>query len=726
MFAEIVINNESFSTDMLFTYKIKKDTKVSIGQRVRVPFGNYKTMPDGFVINIKNEFDGDMEKVKEIGMVLDEIYFDSSGVDLIKELRKRYLASYLDGVKLLIPKDVLKGMNFKIKEVLYSGKALEGNFKGERYSLIYDRVKENEGKLIRNDLKKEGFSVSSVNTMIKHGYLKLVDEKDQRYNIESFKDYKEPVLNREQKKAVKTILENKGTHLLHGITGSGKTEVFLYIIKKAIEKNEDSIVLLPEISLTPQMIERFKGRFGENISVYHSRLNAGERHDEWHRVRKGKVKVAIGARSALFLPFQNLKNIIIDEEHEKTYKSDMNPKYDAREVAEFMTKSVKGTLILASATPSVETYKKAVDKKISLIELKNRATKSLLPEMEIVDMRRELRSGNKSIFSFKLQEKIREKLEKKEQIILFLNRRGFSSFVSCRSCGYVFECDRCDISLTYHRGGKLLCHQCGFNKYLPKICPKCKSKYIKQFGTGTERVEMEVKKYFPKAKTVRMDGDTTKGKNSYKIMYDDFKSGRKDILIGTQMISKGLDFKNVTLVGILAADLSLNMPDYRASEDTFQLITQVSGRSGRGDKKGEVIVQTYSPENKAIINAKNYDYDAFYKDEIGIRKALNNPPFSTIYEISLTSPFKSLLVENIKKLADIIKDELKDKSDIIILGPSSNLIGKINNNYRWHIILKGNITYDFGDKIKKLVYNFLRKEQRKIKINIDINPTSLM
>lgn len=726
MFAEIVINNESFSTDMLFTYKIKKDTKVSIGQRVRVPFGNYKTMPDGFVINIKDEYDGDVEKVKEIGMVLDEIYFDQFGVDLIKELRKRYLASYLDGIKLLIPKDVLKGMNFKIKEILYLGRPLEGKFMGERYLLIYERVKKSEGKLIRNDLKNEGFSLSSVNTMIKHGFLELKDEKDQRYNIESFKNYKEPVLNQEQKLAVNKILKDKGTHLLHGITGSGKTEVFLYIIKKAIEKNEDSIVLLPEISLTPQMIERFKGRFGENITVYHSRLNPGERHDEWYRVRKGKVKVAIGARSALFLPFQNLKNIIIDEEHEKTYKSDMNPKYDAREVAEFMTKYRKGTLILASATPSIETYKKAIDKDINLIELKNRATKSFLPEMEIVDMRDELKSGNKSIFSYKLQEKIKEKLDKKEQIILFLNRRGFSSFVSCRSCGHVFQCDRCDISLTYHRGGRLMCHQCGFSKYLPKLCPKCKSKYIKQFGTGTERVEMEVKKYFPNARSVRMDGDTTKGKNSYKIMYDDFKSGKKDILIGTQMISKGLDFKNVTLVGVLAADLSLNMPDYRASEDTFQLITQVSGRSGRGEKKGEVIVQTYSPLNKAIINAKNYDYESFYKDEIDARKVLNNPPFSTIYEISLTSPLKTLLVENIKKLAEIIKDELKDKSDIIILGPSSNLIGKINNNYRWHIILKGNITYELGDKIKDLVYDFLKRYQRKIKISIDINPTSLM
>lgn len=404
----------------------------------------------------------------------------------------------------------------------------------------------------------------------------------------------------------------------------------------------------------------------------------------------------------------------------------MNPKYDAREVSEFMSKYNEGTLILASATPSVETFKRAEDKEITLIELKNRATKSLLPEMEIIDMRQELKSGNKSIFSHKLRNKIQEKLDKNEQIILFLNRRGFSSFVSCRSCGYVFECDRCDISLTYHRGGKLLCHQCGFSRFLPKTCPSCKSKYIKQFGTGTERVEMEVRKYFPKAKTIRMDGDTTKGKNSYDTMYNDFKSGRKDILIGTQMISKGLDFKNVTLVGVLAADLSLNMPDYRSSEDTFQLITQVSGRSGRGEKEGEVIVQTYSPENKAIINAKNYDYDSFYRDEITKRQALNNPPFSKIYEIALSSTSKNLLVDNIKIVGDLIKDKLKDKSDIIILGPTSNLIGKINNNYRWHIILKGNISYELGAKIKDLVYKTLRKHQRKIKINIDINPTSLM
>lgn len=712
--------------DMIFTYKIPETMEVSVGQRVKVSFGQGNRKIDGFVLKLTQDLPENIKRIKAIHSVYPEIYFDEDKVDFIEEIRRRYLSTYLDAIKLLIPRGILNGMKYKTSEKLYFTKEAEGKYDKEPYLGILDLVKKNQGNFIKADISKMGFSLSSVNTLIKHGYLTVMNENDYRYNVEEFEDYKAKMLNQEQSAGVEKMSGKPGTYLLHGITGSGKTEVFLELIRRNIENGFDSIVLLPEISLTPQMIERFKGRFGKDITIFHSRLSDGERYDEWHRVKNGKVKIAIGARSALFLPFKNLKLVVIDEEHESTYKSEMSPKYNAKEIAEYMMKKNEGQLVLASATPSVESYYRAEKNEIERITLSERATNGVLPQMEVVDMRDELQRGNRSIFSGKLMQKISETLDRKEQIILFLNRRGFSTFVSCRGCGFVFKCENCDISMTHHRDNSLMCHQCGARKYLPKTCPSCGSKYIKQFGTGTEKVEEAIRLAFPEARVMRMDRDTTKQKSSYETMYNEFKNNECDILIGTQMISKGLDFKDVTLVGILAADLSLNLPDYRAAEKTFQLITQVAGRAGRGDKPGEVIIQTYSPENSAILSAKNHDYTGFYRREIEMRDILKNPPFSSLLHLVFTSLDEQLLIKNTQYLGGLLRKHLTSYDNMILLGPSPCLISKIKNNYRWQMLIKGDINEENALLIKNLIHGEMKNLYKEIKVSMDINPNSMM
>jgi len=527
---------------------------------------------------------------------------------------------------------------------------------------------------------------------------------------------------------VNSILNSKkNIFLIHGVTGSGKTEVYMNMVQHMINKNKECIILVPEISLTPQMVERFKGRFGNDIAVFHSRLSDGERYDEWLRVKNKKVKVAIGARSAIFLPFDNLGLIIIDEEHESSYKSDSDPKYNAREIGELKCNIENCKLVLGSATPSVETYYRCMNGEIELLTLEKRADGAKLPFIKIVDMREELLKNNKSIFSRDLYNGINKALSNKEQIILFLNRRGFSTFISCRKCGYVFQCDNCDISLTYHSSGNYLsCHYCGRRYPIKKVCPKCGSRYVKHFGIGTEKIEEEIKYSFPEAKVLRMDFDTTRKKNSYEYIYNTFKNGEADILVGTQMITKGLDFKNVTLVGVIAADLSLNLPDFRAGEKTFQLITQVAGRAGRGKKAGNVIVQTYNPDNYSIKYSSLNDYKNFFKEEIGLRYNMNYPPFSKILSINISSKNEELLIKSIQKIGIILKNKLENNNKISILGPSPCILSKIKEYYRWQILVKGELDIDLADNIKNIVYTSLQNSYSDIRISLDINPNNLL
>ena len=732
LYAEIILNSEALEIDRPFTYKIpvELEEKVQVGQIVKVPFGMGNKTSEGFVLSIKGENEVNISfKVKKISAIItDEPIIDEDDIKLINFLREKYLCKYIDAFRLLIPVGIMKGAKSKSKKVIvFKSDDLSCIKKPEGYIEIINFLKENSGKYTKSELiNVNSISQYKLNKLIEKGLLVVEEETVFRYNNRTYNIDCEKELTFEQKHVLDEY-NNSGNNLflLKGVTGSGKTEVYMRMVEEVLEKNQSAIVLVPEISLTPQMIERFKGRFGRDVALFHSKLSDGERFDEWFRVKEGKAKLVVGARSAIFLPVKNLGLIIIDEEHENTYKSDQNPKYQTKEVAEFLSEQKGCRVVLGSATPTIETYYRALTGDLKLLELNSRVDGKAMPPMKVIDMRNELRSGNISLFSRELFRDMQEKLSKGEQIILFLNRRGFSTFVSCRSCGYVFKCEECDISMTYHRSGLLVCHYCGKTKRAPQKCPKCDSKYVKFFGAGTERVEEEVKKYFKDARVLRMDVDTTRGKDSYEKIYNTFKEGKADILIGTQMISKGLDFKNVTLVGILAADMSINIPDYRASERTFQIITQVAGRAGRGEKQGKVVIQTYTPEHYSLEYAVNYDYEGFYEKEFTVRALMKYPPFGKILLINGISKKEDLLKNFMHKISNVIKPLVEKEVEVDILGPIPCLVAKVKENYRWQIVIKGEFESEFAKKIKELLYDENKNVYNDIRISMDINPNNL-
>ncbi|MDE7287197.1 MAG: primosomal protein N', partial [Lachnospiraceae bacterium] len=524
------------------------------------------------------------------------------------------------------------------------------------------------------------------------------------------------VLSGEQEEICRKILsdydqEKRKTYLVHGITGSGKTEVYLALIEGMIERGKQCIMLIPEIALTYQTLLRFYKRFGDRVSVMNSTLSAGEKYDQCERAKKGEIDVIIGPRSALFVPFPNLGMIVIDEEHEPSYKSETMPRYHARETAEYLAKQKHASLVLGSATPSLEAYYRAKDGTYELFTLSRRLTGGALAPVSIVDLRQELRSGNRSIFSRKLQDLIEDRMEKKEQIMLFLNRRGYAGFVSCRSCGFVMKCPHCDVSLSQHMGGKMVCHYCGYETAQPKKCPSCSSPYILGFKAGTQQIEQQLLKRFPGIKALRMDADTTRTKDSYEKILTSFAQREADVLVGTQMIVKGHDFPNVTLVGVLAADLSLNDSDYRAGERTFQLLTQAAGRAGRGSKPGEALIQTYRPDHYSIIRAAAQDYEAFYEEEVLYRELGAYPPAAHMLAVLITTPDEIRGEALAGKVAAIAKTEAAEKADVLdgsktqkigeakkkaaidrghtaVIGPAKASIGKINDIYRFVIYCK--------------------------------------
>ncbi|CEJ74815.1 Primosomal protein N' (ATP-dependent helicase priA) (Replication factor Y) [[Clostridium] sordellii] len=557
---------------------------------------------------------------------------------------------------------------------------------------------------------------------------------EQIYSVE----HKDIKLNEEQEKVVNLINqemfnEDKKPYMIHGVTGSGKTEVYMEIIENALNQGLDSLMLVPEISLTPQTISRFRNKFGNIVGVFHSQLSEGEKHDVYKQVKEGKIRILIGARSALFMPFTSLGVIIIDEFHESAYKSEKNPKFNTIEVANFISRKREVSLVLGSATPSIEEYYKAINGKYKLLEINKRANNKPMPKIEVVDMKDELMIGNKSIFSSRLKLDMEEAVKNKNQIILFLNRRGYSNFVSCRKCGYVFTCENCDISLTYHKKSNTgKCHYCGYEKEIPKECPECKSKYIKPFGIGTQKIEEEIKSLFPNMRVLRLDRDTTSKKGSFDRILNSFKNKEADVLIGTQMLSKGLDFDNVTLVGILSADMILKFPDFRSAENTFQLITQVSGRAGRSEQEGKVILQTYDTEHYAIKHAINYDFKGFYQDEIKIRKLFDYAPFNNMLSVVLSGKNNKLVEINAKKMYDTLAYLLNERGieDLsFILGPNQCSISKINQNYRWQILFKDE---DIEINLLKGIIKYICITKREIvfdkdiNISIDINPYSVL
>lgn len=517
--------------------------------------------------------------------------------------------------------------------------------------------------------------------------------------------------------------------LIHGVTGSGKTEVYLQLIQHVLEQGRQAIVLVPEISLTPQMVDRFRGRFGNLVAVLHSRLSPGERYDQWRLIKSSAVRVVVGARSAVFAPFENLGIIIIDEEHETSYKSETTPKYSAAQIAARRCMYEGALLLYGTATPSVETFQRALDGEIGLVTMKGRANALVMPKVEVVDMRRELEEGNRTIFSARLSEEITKNISAGQQTILFLNKRGYASFVLCRSCGIRLKCRHCNITMTYHSNdNRLICHYCGYTVKMPSTCPKCGSSSIRQFGTGTQKVEEDLQKHFPGCSVIRMDMDTTTGKRSHEEILDAFRENNINILVGTQMIAKGHDFPNVTLVGVLAADSLLGMDDYRASERTFQLLTQVAGRAGRGQLPGRVVIQTYNTEDYSITSACCYDYHAFFRQEVDIRKRLRYPPFTNIACVVVSSVNDKLAFEKARETNTFLASRLNtDAGDELLPGPVRAPISRLRNRYRWRLIIKCESVERLADMLAEASDEFHRSKSRyDVELNMDINPASML
>ncbi|PTI04575.1 primosomal protein N' [Staphylococcus xylosus] len=603
----------------------------------------------------------------------------------------------------------------------------------KQYELYAYLLDERHHTVLLKDLEDMGFSKSSIDTLMRKGFVEKYDAIVERDPFETrvFEQDQKQQLTDDQQEAYKSILESiqahqQRTYLLHGVTGSGKTEVYLQTIEEVLKLGRQAMMLVPEIALTPQMVLRFKRRFGDEVAVLHSGLSKGERYDEWQKIRDGKASVSVGARSSVFAPFKNLGMIIIDEEHESSYKQEDYPRYQARDIAQWRSQYHKCPLILGSATPSLETYARAEKGVYELLSLPSRVNQQALPEIEIVDMRAELSSGNRSMFSEQLRKSIQQRLDKNEQIVLFLNRRGYASFMLCRDCGHVPQCPNCDISLTYHKStDQLKCHYCGHQEVPPNKCPNCESEHIRQVGTGTQRVEELLQEAFQEARIIRMDVDTTSRKGAHEKLLDDFGAGKGDILLGTQMIAKGLDFPNITLVGVLNADTMLNLPDFRASERTYQLLTQVSGRAGRHEKEGEVIIQTYNPEHYAIKDVQANDYMDFFNKEMNYRKMGKYPPYFFLINFTIAHKEMKKVMEASKHIHKILLQHLTDKA--LVLGPSPAALSRINNEYRFQILVKYKSEPALHEALKYLDdYYHDQYLKEKLSLKIDINPQMMM
>lgn len=725
MVCECLVELEHVFIDKTFTYKINKEQLplLKVGMRVVVPFG--KQTLEGFVLKIYENKDISLEnKLKEIISIVDTYpILNEELLTLGKYISKTTLCSLMTSYQAMLPKALKakKKVNMTPKYDTYIcinygmyNNDIKFNASQEK---ILELLKENK-KVKKEVLNK--ISVSSVNTLLKKNILLEEKEENYRYNLINEEKIKFN-LNEEQQKVYKEIFNSINTNetfLLYGVTGSGKTNVYMKVIEDVIKNNKTAILLVPEISLTPQIIKRFTSYFS-NIAVLHSGLSDGEKYDEWRKINEGKVNIVIGARSAIFAPLKNIGVIIIDEEHSQTYKQENNPRYNAIDIAKERCKYHNCPLILGSATPSLESFARAKKNVYKLLELKNRYNNNTMPKVEIIDMNKEFKKAS-GYFSNTLIDQIKETLERKEQVILFLNRRGYSSFLTCSSCGYVEKCPNCDISLTYHKSSNMLrCHYCGYATKRKKLCPKCQEEF-KDYGIGTEKVEEELKSLIKDAKIIRMDVDTTTTKNAHAKIINSFLEEKYNILVGTQMIAKGLDFPNVTLVGVLNADIGLNFPDFRSSETTFSLLNQVLGRSGRGNKEGKVLIQTFNPEHYAIAYTKNHDYLGFYNEEMKIRKILKYPPYYYICSIKIISKDYNLASKSSYDVVNYLKQNIKNE---IILGPSVCNVFKLNNNYRFQIIIKYKDVNNILEYLTNIEHHYFNKKD--IKVEIDFNPLKL-
>ncbi len=744
MIAKIVLNNKEQNIDKIFDYSVPENLmdRIAVGMRVKVPFGFRNNLVEGIVIDLAEV--SEYEKVKEVKQIIgNEPVCSPKVLELCLWISQKYFCSLYQAIRLTTPPGMKSGVGEKTAKYvsLATDRDTAFDLKEElraKGAVARARVLE---ALIMNDnmplsklVKERGGSYEAVRGLQKLGYVSVEEEQVVR-EVYDEKKYEKtiPYTPTEEQKTVIDYLynaidnEQKEKVLLRGVTGSGKTEVFLQAIERVMEKGKNAIMLVPEISLTPQMVNRFVGRFGNRVAVIHSALSQGERFDQWNKIKKGEVRVVVGARSAIFSPMENIGIIILDEEHENSYKSETSPRYHAIDVAEKIADSEDAVLLLASATPSVCEYYKAKNGEYTLFEMTKRYNESAMPRVDIVDMRGELfNNKNHSPISLKLQVEIQKNLDNGEKTILFLNRRGYSTFVSCRECGEVINCPDCSIAMTYHKKkDSLSCHYCGYTMKNVSECPSCGSKYVRYFGTGTQKIEEELKRLFPNSGILRMDTDTTSQKGGHEKILDEFQKKGADILLGTQMVTKGLDFHDVTLVGVLAADTSLAVDDFRANERSFSLFTQVCGRAGRGTRTGRAVIQTYQPFNATIKYAKTHDFTAFYENEITSRKRLNYPPFCDIIYIMLIGEDEVEVKNSADEIARGIQKYMSQNTDIYsIMGPSPAPIEKIRNNYRYRILLKSKP----GDGVQGLlrgIYEAHEKSQKKVFLSIDTNPVSM-
>ncbi len=739
MVAEIIIDSKVKTLNRIFDYEIPSDLEINIGSRVFVPFGNKKTPEEGIVIGIKEKSE---YKVKKIVSVEEE-KIDKTYIELAKWMSKRYICNLADSLRLMLPpgttkKDVSKRVKTKTINLITLSKDEEEilddieskKIKSEKQKDVLEFIINNGTSSIDDIELFTDASKAVVSTLIKNGYLEYQEKTVERNPFIHKVDKKtsDLKLTDEQKETLESIKES-GKYLIYGITGSGKTEIYMQLIERMLKENKSSIMLVPEISLTPQTVDRFLERFGEEkIAVLHSKLSIGERYDQWNKIKENKAKIIIGARSAIFAPAKDLGLIIIDEEHDESYQSEMSPRYDAKEVAEFLANKLNISLVLGSATPDLKSYYNSLNGNIKLLKLTKRANNSTLPKVYIVDLRQELANGNKSMLSKKLQEEITKNLETNKQTILFLNRRGFSTFVMCRDCGYTVKCKRCNITMTYHKNeNKLKCHYCGFEQKVVTECPECHSKNIKYFGAGTQKLEDEVHNLFKDATTIRMDVDTVSKKNSHEEILNKFRNENIDILIGTQMVVKGHHFPNVTLVGVISADMNLNLGDYNANEKTFQTLTQVAGRAGRGEYEGRVIIQTYNPDNYAIEYSKIQDYDKFYNAEIELRKQLKYPPFCDIILIDMSAKNMNELELVAKKLHTYLKNRvINEKFGLLLYSPVPSPIDRIKDRYRWRMIIKCKYDERVNNLLTDSLEEFFKMKTKTARVNIEINPNNML
>lgn len=723
MIAEVIVDIAASETDRIYDYLC--DESIVVGSRVRAPFGG-KVVP-GFVMRIKETSDLPKERLKRVFACPDELpALNAECLALAEKLTARYRVPKALALRLFLPSEMRTG---KVRELMrnYAELTMPVSemklIKSAKNQIGVAEYLEKNGKTDCAYLN--GVYPSGVTALEKKGYVRIVKEQILRDPYKTvISERVARTLTPDQERAVDTInTDNRTVQLLHGVTGSGKTEIYLTLIAERLAQGQSSIFLVPEISLTPQMLSQLRARFGKNAAILHSGLSAGERFDEWWRLRTGEAKIAIGARSAIFAPLENLGVIIIDEEHDSSYSSENAPRYNTFDVALLRAKRNGCKLVLGSATPSVETYKRAKEGEFSLIRLEKRINRRPLPEIVIADMRREVRRGNNSAFSGALKEEIEKCLATEKQAILFLNRRGYSQTVICKECGYVAKCEACDVSLTYHREENCLkCHYCGMKYNMLSACPDCGGRKLSYAGTGTQRIEAELKKLYPSARILRMDNDTTSGKEGHYKILKAFAEKKADILVGTQMIAKGHDFPSVTLVGILDADMSLHFSDYRSGERTFQLLTQVAGRSGRAEEKGKVVLQTFDPENEVLRFATAYDYEGFYENEVSLRAAMAFPPFSKIVRVLVTGEDDKKTIEALREVYVALEKLYTDNPEkFLFFNKMRAPIKRIQNKFRYQVLMRLSDT-----SVLPEIYGACAEARtRDVLVSVEENPANL-